>query len=502
MKFFRTCTWVVCLAVALPLPAFAPKQPGPKALLRLEPARVAVQADSVDPDESSSAGFAARSFVQRHGGEWSFKVDPRTSRFAMIQGSGIPLIPGRGNSLGVESLEGLTTPDGEITIESLEPTIRRFVETQRSLLMPTHGTLVLDNTSSMRDDGRLISFKFDWHVDGVPVEGAGVFVRVNSGNITQIGAPLVGSIALDTRPSIEARQALAWLVDYTGDAEVAQLQGMAELLIQTEEGIDGIEHRLVWKIVYRIEDRIETWEGRVDAHTGEIVGFRDINAYARAAGGVYPRTIFDDNETTVPLPSLDVTSNGSNVVADSAGFFPYSGGDVASGLNGRYFDTDCQNCTNPAQPSVVTTGVGSGRVDFGLGGVDEVGNGFASPADRNSFYHLTKIRELAAKWLPTNPFIDQLGFTSNVNIQSSCNAVYTGNAVNFYRAGGDCNNTGEIADVMYHEWGHGIDQNTNGGDGATGEATADIVSMHMTHSPLVGPGFPCEISTGRQTPTD
>ena len=42
---------------------------------------------------------------------------------------------------------------------------------------------------------------------------------------------------------------------------------------------------------------------------------------------------------------------------------------------------------------------------------------------------------------------------------------------------------------MQHEWGHGLDLNTRGGDGATGEATADVVAMHMTQSPLVGPGF-------------
>src|SRR6185503_15367956 len=75
-----------------------------------------------------------------------------------------------------------------------------------------------------------------------------------------------------------------------------------------------------------------------------------------------------------------------------------------------------------------------------------------------------------------------------VNINNSCNAVYTG-AVNFYRSSAACNNTGEIADVMQHEWGHGLDFGTAGGDGATSEATGDAVAVHMTHSPLIGPYF-------------
>ena len=45
--------------------------------------------------------------------------------------------------------------------------------------------------------------------------------------------------------------------------------------------------------------------------------------------------------------------------------------------------------------------------------------------------------------------------TSTVNINDSCNAYYDGN-VNFFQKGGGCNNTGRIADVNYHEWGHGV----------------------------------------------
>jgi hypothetical protein len=491
MSFVRIASLFACLVCALPLLAFAPRQERPRALLEREAPRVALRAERVDPTEPSPAGLAARAFVERHGGEWSFRLDERTSRFALIQGSGIPLIPGRGNDLGPEVLEGLELSDGEITVGALEPRVRAFLESNRDLLLPDRGRLVLDGGSSLaREDGRLISFHFDWLVDSIPVEGARVFVRVNSGNITQAGAPLVGRIDLDTRPVVEAREAVDLLLAYTGDSEVAQLQGVAEpVIVPEEDGAGGIDHRLLWKITYRIRDRIETWEGRVDAHTGEIVGFRDVNAYARAVGGVYPRSVYYGDETTVPLPTLDVSIEGTPATGDTAGFFDYAGGNVTSGLNGRFFDTNCEGCSNPPQPSVETGGLGSGRVDFGLGGADEIGNGWSSAADRNSFFHLNQIRRMALKWLPGLGFLNQTQFTSNVNVDSTCNAVYTGNAVNFYRSGGGCNNTGEIADVMYHEYGHGIDLNTNGGDGATGEGTADTVSIHLTKSPLIGPGF-------------
>jgi hypothetical protein len=474
----------------MPLAAFVPKQEGARDALRIDPPRIAARGERIDPSSATPAGAAATGFLQRYGGEWRFSADSRTARFDLILGTGIPLIPGRGNDLGPAALESLDLPDGEITLGALEPRIREFLETNAALVVPERGTLVLNGTASqLRLGGRLISFNYDWHVDGIPVDGARVFVRVNSGNITQIGAPLVGAIGLDTRPLVGADAAADLLLDYTGDTEIARLQGDPELVIETlDDGAGGIDHRLVWKIVYRLQGRIETWEGRVDAHAGRIVGFRDTNAYASVVGGVYPRTVFENNETLVPMPAADVVVNGTTVTGDNSGAYSYSGGTISSGLNGRFFDTSCEACSNPAQP-MVQLDLGSGRVDFGLGGVDEIGNGASTPADRNSFFHLNQVRRLAKKWLSGVGFLDQTNFTSNVNIQSICNAVYTGNAVNFYRSGGDCNNTGEIADVVYHEYGHGIDGNTNGGDGATGEATSDVVSMHLVHSPLVGPGF-------------
>ncbi len=42
-----------------------------------------------------------------------------------------------------------------------------------------------------------------------------------------------------------------------------------------------------------------------------------------------------------------------------------------------------------------------------------------------------------------------------MNRENSCNAYWNGSTVNFYREGSGCGNTGEIAAVFDHEWGHG-----------------------------------------------
>ena len=235
MSFFRGFLVLLCAALPLSLVAFVPKQVADKDLLVIEPPRVAARSQTVRSSELSPSGAAARAFLKRYGGEWAFGVDPRTSRFDRIQGSGVPLIPGQGNSLGPQSLQGLDMSDGRITLATLEPSVRAFIDANAELLRPVRGELVLNGAlSQMRLDGRLISLKFDWIVDGVPVENAGVYVRVNHGNITQFGAPLVGPIELDTTPLLDAEQAIAKLMGYTGDAEVARIQGDPQLAIQPE----------------------------------------------------------------------------------------------------------------------------------------------------------------------------------------------------------------------------------------------------------------------------
>ncbi len=490
MRSIRWTAVVFCLGVALNSMALVPQTSPAKTSLVLEQNKSRPLLERVSPDEPSAVGDQLRTFVQEHGSGWTFDVDPRDGRARMIAGSGIPFLPGPGNELTAPAYRGNDSFGGEPTVAALEPMARDFVMSEYALIGPPVGELVLDpNASQSRLGGKLISFYFDWVVDGVPVEGARVFVRVNSGNITQFGSQRIAPIGIATTPEMTADQAILKLMRYTGDGESAELRDEPRLVIQPEEDrMDGTAFRLVWIVTYTLPGEIETWEGRIDAASGDVVAFRDTNHYIDVRGGVYPRTIFEQNETSVALPLVDVVAGGSAITADKAGTYSYTGGGASSGLNGLYFNTSCQGCSGPAQPQV-STSTGNGRLDFGFGGQDQFGNGFSTPADRNSFFHLNQIRRVALKWLPSLSWLGTQNFTVNVNINNSCNAVYNGASVNFYRKGGDCNNTGEISDVMHHEWGHGIDQNTNGGDGGTGEGTADVAAMHMSHGSQVGPGF-------------
>ena len=79
-------------------------------------------------------------------------------------------------------------------------------------------------------------------------------------------------------------------------------------------------------------------------------------------------------------------------------------------------------------------------------------------------------RIIPETWLPTSTVVTALRLplaetvTARVNrATGSCNAGWDGAELWFVPARNGCANSGEIADLIMHEWGHGLDENTGGG---------------------------------------
>ncbi len=98
---------------------------------------------------------------------------------------------------------------------------------------------------------------------------------------------------------------------------------------------------------------------------------------------------------------------------------------------------------------------------------------------------------LTDRW-PSHPWIGEK-VVANVDISSgSCNAWYTSGTINFLVGSStSCSNFGQIADVVYHEVGHGIHHYIlTGGTfaGDVSEGSADYVSATITNDPILAPG--------------
>lgn len=440
--------------------------------------------------DSGPAADAAADFRARRGGQWTIRFDERTGRPALISGSGIPLLPGRGNSLTA----GMLGLPSSFDLADAEPLARAFISAERDLLRPDAGELRLNpNRSGSLDGGRIHYFDYDWYVDDIPVEGARVFLRVNSGNIVQFGTDGVGRGRIPTVALLDADAAIDRMFTHAGGMTAEDLVvDPGHLLILPLSDASGaairgggVSYRLVWRVAFRRGATTPTWTADIDARSGEVLSFYDANLYARVTGGINPRTVTDSEEER-PFAQTNLTQDGAILDSGDDARYNYSGGRSFTALDGPYFTTSCMDCESPEHALALPQG-GRGDLRLGTGGVDQIGNGVSTRAERNAFFHLNLMRRLAMKWLNLAWFSNTV--TVNVNIQDTCNAYWDGSSVNFFRSGGGCNNTGEIADVMYHEWGHGLDQFTNIGDGSTGEATGDVTAMHLTHDAMVGPGF-------------
>jgi hypothetical protein len=236
----------------------------------------------------------------------------------------------------------------------------------------------------------------------------------------------------------------------------------------------------------------------VDSHSGKILAGEDQNQYAEVKGGVFPVTndgIVPDGieQAGWPMPfadtNLGTTGTGGNVAGS---------GNVTVDFFGTYVNIN-DNCGTSSLTQ-------SNNVDWGTsGGTDCTTPGFGGAgnthASRTGFYELNKMIEMGRGQLPSNTWL-QSRLSSNMNINNTCNAFWNGSTVNFYRSGGGCANTGEIAGVFDHEWGHGMDANdvVGGIASPSGEGIADIYTALRLNDSCIGRNFQGSVCSGNGDP--
>ncbi len=441
-------------------------------------------------------------------------IDPRSGTASSILGA-FPLIPGRGVG-------------NDVTLESLGASVGRSLSrvdqgavlaAAKQLIRQHSGVLGID--AGQLGSGRAGEVTDElWHVsipqsyNGIPVRWGRMVLTVNNGNVVVFGTESWGNVeGLSTQPGIAADKALQAGFTYAGGRlpiDVLLSQPALEIIPfappqhQVGEGFggpigQGFGHRLAWVFAFNRPPELETWEVQVDAHSGEVLAFQDTNHYDNneIVGGVYPVTsteICPTNGTCGtmqggwPMPFADTGLGAPNNFTNSAGLVGGSGGSLTTTLSGQFVNINdtCGGINNGGTDSI-DLGGSNGQHDCQTGG----GSSGNTPASRTAFYELNKLIEMATGWLPNNTWIDNQ-LTANVNINQTCNANYSSfsGQINFYASGGGCRNTGELAGVFDHEWGHALDDNDSGGGFSnSSEGYADIVNLYRLHDSCVGHGF-------------
>ncbi|HEV8580531.1 MAG TPA: PepSY domain-containing protein [Thermoanaerobaculia bacterium] len=431
-------------------------------------------------------------------------IDPRSGAATNLLGS-FPVIPGRGvgNHLRIADLSAkLGRSVTKVNSQTVLDAVLAFVTANQGVLGVDLAQLANGRASDVTADLWHVSIPQTYH--GVPVRYGRLAATINRGNIVLIGTETWGNVrGLSHVPKLSGEEALA-----AGFAAAGGRSAMDQMVRQpTLEIIPvsstgpvgaGYKHRLAWTFVFqRLPDDAQ-WEVIVDAHSGEVLALEDINQYVNQSitGGVYPLTdtgacptpeTCGSLQSGWPMPFADTGFASPNNFTNSAGLYNYTSGTATTTLTGRYVDIadNCGAISNSSATGAVNLGGTNNQHDCTTGG----GSAGNTSASRSAFYEVNKLAEMARGWLPNNTWL-QSRLTTNVNINQTCNAFWGGASINFYRSGGGCRNTGEIAAVFDHEWGHGLDDNDTAGTlSSSSEAYADIAAIYRLQTSCVGYGF-------------
>ena len=361
---------------------------------------------------------------------------------------------------------------------------------------------------------------FEQTLDGLPVEGARADFRFSADgyllfyglslvpNATPAGAALLdtdaaqaiataslirGGLSPDALRPSEASGVLAPAVTERNRVLAAGPVLSPYLTYLPVYAADGLSVELHLAQVVRTElsDPPARFRTYVEAVTGEVLlrenEYHYLDLSGHADSEVHPSTPFDA-PVVLDQRDLRVTALGLGTVITnpdgtfsltSPGSLPLT---VESALSGSFAHIDDAGGTPPLFQSVETPGVPF-EIRF-----DDTNS---HPAERDGFHHANIVHTWQKSIDPSFTGTDY-EMNVRVNISSTCNAYWDGSGVNFYAAGGGCANTGEIADVIYHEYGHGTNQFAfapGSPSGSEHEGMADYQAASITDQPRIGLGF-------------
>ena len=232
----------------------------------------------------------------------------------------------------------------------------------------------------------------------------------------------------------------------------------------------------------------------VDAATNKILFQEDqilhadvnVNVSGQATQGTFADACNPEAVTALPYARVAVGTTtyfadvNGNVVVPNAGTAAVS---ITATIGGRWFTV---NDAAGGAVSTVTQSSAGGDLQFVHNSANTLQD---ERAEVNAYLQANKVRDLTLQYNPSFPTIGtQAAWPINVQVTGTCNAFYDGVSINFYPAGGGCNNTA-FSVVVHHEYGHHLVNRAGSGQGAYGEGFGDVMGVLVTDESRLAVGF-------------
>lgn len=342
----------------------------------------------------------------------------------------------------------------------------------------------------IRENEKYKHLDFVQTYQGIPVLDSRLYVKTTKNDeIIAFGLDVFSDIQINIQPTLSAEDALQSAISsITNPVTNVNFQQGVQILPIPEN------QKYSYHLIYVIEFETRNSFGQanylcyVDAHSGTLLMRKNIYKYetppasvVHVESNVYVTNPY--NPTTIEnLPNLQITVASNNYYTDQNGDATIAvnpGANMICSLEGLWSKVE----TNGSTPTINTTLSSMSNLSF---------DNYATSQERSAYYHVNVVHDYMKTIFPTFYGLDY-AMTTNVDVAGSCNAFYGGGSINFYAEGNDCHSMAKIGDVVYHEYGHGINDYRYGNNGmwngALGEGYADIWGLSITQNPVLGLGM-------------
>ncbi|CAN5713308.1 hypothetical protein BH11MYX2_BH11MYX2_04790 [soil metagenome] len=385
-----------------------------------------------------------------------------------------------------------------------ERAARSFIEQHLALLAP--GSAMTDFVIVANQlNGDVRSIGFEQRAGGVRVVGGTIGISFKNDRVVMVGSTALPNVTVASSPRVidmtklEA-SARAWLAQDGHDVTLgAQPVERVILASVRPRGAGGITYHLADQVSVQAPlARNGSWTVWMDALTGAPIARESQLMFASG------RVLFDtpDRSPSFGERSGKTVGDVSHVVnsiatmADATGTVTWASGNatVSPGVNGTYVS--------------VTTMLGNAVSDtLSLADGGDVTWSHATDefadAQIDAFVFASQAKAFARTGYP-NVNLDFLNeqLAVDVNIDDTCNAYSDRQGIHFFKAKPvgtslttvGCQNTGRMADVVYHEFGHSLHgaaiiPGVGMFDPSMSEGVADMNAAFITKDHGMGRGF-------------
>ncbi|MDB4787097.1 M36 family metallopeptidase [Flavobacteriales bacterium] len=364
--------------------------------------------------------------------------------------------------------------------------------------------------------GKHTLYRAEQTADGRPILGTELVVKLADQGVVMWGAQCFPQAAWPAELVVLQNQ----------DVVAAATEGLTLTELSTELGGESLipwRHRLEeqWTVKFRPARSIElkgfsadgipvqyaTW---IDLETGEVLErINQVHHLGHSKGkgeepaprpmgpaalmqmlscqvtGTVHLTQPFEATTEVGLANLEVSNGGGTQYTDAGGMLNFEAPgsqDLSIQLQGLWSTVTSDGVT----PQLELTVEGDSVVSF---------DNNATIRELSAYHNVNRIHDHMQQWLPGFTGLD-FSMPTVVDVSGTCNAFYTPGSpsINFYSEGDGCNAFSMVSDVVFHEYGHGINDlyyeglGSGFNNGAMNEGYADWWAISLTDNPVLGAG--------------